>query len=106
TNFAQILSSENDVMMSDNSSTLVTDANCACTNPAVVTPPASTAVCPGQSATFSVVATGPGSLSYQWRKNGGNIAGATATAYNLSSVSAADAAAYDVVLANLCGSIT
>lgn len=47
----------------------------------ISTPPASQAVVSGQSANFSVVATGNGTLSYQWRLNGTDVAGATAASY-------------------------
>jgi len=35
----------------------------------------------GQTASFSVAATGTAPLSYQWQKNGANIAGATSAGY-------------------------
>src|SRR2546427_582621 len=45
--------------------------------PTITTPPASQTVTAGQTATFAVVAAGTAPLSYQWQKNGANIAGAT-----------------------------
>ncbi len=48
--------------------------------PSITTQPETTGVIEGQTATFSVVATGD-SLSYQWKKNGGDIAGADTTFY-------------------------
>jgi|GEM_PF-3338468 len=50
-----------------------------------------------ESATFSVTATGV-SLSYQWRKNSGNIGGATSTSYTIASVAESDEASYDCVV--------
>ena len=50
--------------------------------------------CPGDSVTFSVAATGTG-LSYQWRKNSANIAGATNSAYSITNVAAGNAGYYD-----------
>jgi YVTN family beta-propeller protein len=47
----------------------------------ITTPPANKTVTAGQTATFTVMATGSGTLSYQWQKNGGNIAGAIASSY-------------------------
>src|SRR5207247_1437407 len=67
--------------------------------------PASATKCVGQSATFAVTATGAG-LTYQWRRNGANIAGATSSSYTISSVSLGDAGSYDVVVTNSCSSIT
>jgi len=61
--------------------------------------------CPGQSATFSVSASGSG-LSYQWRKNGVPIGGATASSYTIASVAGGDAATYSCVVSNGCGSDT
>lgn len=43
--------------------------------------PANQAVVSGQTARFAVSATGAGSLSYQWRLNGSDVAGATAASY-------------------------
>ncbi|HEV2523141.1 MAG TPA: choice-of-anchor D domain-containing protein, partial [Candidatus Acidoferrales bacterium] len=43
----------------------------------ITTQPASQSVTAGQTATFSVVATGSGTLTYQWKKNGAVISGAT-----------------------------
>jgi hypothetical protein len=45
-------------------------------------------------------------LSYQWRKNGQAIAGATAATLTLSNASAATAGRYDVVVTNAGGSVT
>ena len=59
--------------------------------------PTSTTQCSGQPVVFSVTATGSG-LMYQWRKNGNPIGGATSDSYTISSVTAGDAASYDVVV--------
>jgi gliding motility-associated-like protein len=58
--------------------------------------------CAGTNATFSVTATGT-SLTYQWRKNGTNITGATASTYTINNIAAADAASYSVVVSGSCG---
>ncbi len=66
------------------------------TGPIIITTrPLSQNVAPGQSASFTIAATGSG-LSYQWLKNGGTIAGATAPSYTIPSVQAGDAADYTV----------
>ncbi len=67
--------------------------------------PVNVATCLGRSATFSVNATGS-NLRYQWRKNGGNIPGATSSSYTIPSVSASDAGAYSVVVYNGCSTVT
>jgi len=65
--------------------------------PVITQQPANATVCSGQPATFTVAATGQ-SLTYQWRKNGTPIAGATGTSYTLATTSPTDAGVYDVVV--------
>jgi len=77
-----------------------------CTQPQIGTHPQSQTVLVGGSVTFSVTATGTAPLSYQWRKNGIPISGATGSSYTISSVTTADAGSYDVVVSNACGSAT
>lgn len=60
--------------------------------------PLSQNVSTGQSVSFTVVATGSG-LTYQWLKNGGAIAGATASTYTIASAQGGDAAVYTVRVA-------
>jgi tripartite motif-containing protein 71 len=55
--------------------------------------------------TFTVSATN-GPLTYQWRKNGTAIAGATNTSHTIAMVLPGDAGSYDVVVASACGSVT
>ena len=72
--------------------------------PIVTTQPASLAQPAGSAAFLAVVASG--SPTYQWRKNGTNIPGATAATLSFASLAAADTASYDVVLTNATGSVT
>jgi glucose/arabinose dehydrogenase len=61
----------------------------------------------GASATFDVVASGSQPLSYQWRRNGSNIPGATGTSYTVTNVQASDdGAQFSVVVSNASGSVT
>lgn len=66
----------------------------------------------GRPAQLSVVATGTGTLSYQWRRygfpvvNGGPIGGATTATLTISPAAASDTGDYDVVVSNTCGSVT
>ena len=60
----------------------------------------------GQPAAFTVTATGTGPFTYQWLKNGINIAGATASSYSLASVGAGDAAIYSVRVSGPVGGAT
>jgi hypothetical protein len=74
--------------------------------PAITTQPQSLTVLQGQPATFSVVASGVPSPTYQWQKDGLNLAGATSATWSISSVSSADAGTYRVVVSNAVGSLT
>ncbi len=74
--------------------------------PFIITQPASQTVSVGVTAAFSVNADGAALLDYQWRFNGTNITGATATNYSLASVQSSNAGNYTVVITNLAGSIT
>ncbi|XXF80369.1 PQQ-dependent sugar dehydrogenase [Myxococcaceae bacterium GXIMD 01537] len=74
--------------------------------PAITTQPASQTVNTGQSATFSVAASGAATLRYQWQRGGVNIAGATSASLTLASVTAADSGArFRVRVTNDFGSV-
>ncbi len=52
-------------------------------------------------AAFSVVAAGDAPLSYQWRRNGTDIPGATSASYTLDPTAGSDSGAtFDVVITN------
>lgn len=74
--------------------------------PSISTHPQSTTVTTGNSVQFSVVAAGTAPLSYQWKKNGTALSGATAAVFTLNSAALSDAADYTVVITNLAGSAT
>jgi len=75
--------------------------------PAISTQPTSISVQEGQTATFSVVATGSGTLSYQWRRNGTNVSGASASSYTTPAAVLADSGAqFSVVVSSSAGSVT
>jgi len=59
----------------------------------------------GAAASFSVTATGDGPITYQWRKNGTNIPGATANVYNIPNVQAGDIGLYDCVVSGPINSV-
>jgi hypothetical protein len=69
--------------------------------PNVTQQPNDTLVCPGSSATFSCRATGA-VLTYQWKKNGNPISGATGISYTLPTVSASDTGNYSVTITGKC----
>ncbi len=58
----------------------------------------------GQTVTFDVTATGTAPFTYQWKKGGTNIAGATSISYVLANVTISDSAAYTVEVSNSLGS--
>jgi hypothetical protein len=72
--------------------------------PTFTTQPANQTVNAGSTATFSVVATG--SPTFQWRKDGAPLSGATAATLTLSAVTSAQAGTYAVVATNAAGTAT
>ena len=74
--------------------------------PAITQQPASQAVALGQAVTFTVAASGTPAPTYQWRKNGADITGATGVSYAIASVVAGDAGTYTVVAASSAGAAT
>lgn len=77
------------------------------TAPQIVVPPANQTVAVGQSAAFSVTATGTAPLSYQWNKNGSAISGATSSSYTTPPTTSADSGTtFNVVVSNAKGSVT
>src|SRR5262249_5682072 len=77
------------------------------TAPLINTQPASQTVNAGQTATFTVAASGTSPLSYQWRKNGTAISGATASSYTTAATSFADnGSLFAVVVSNSAGNAT
>jgi outer membrane protein assembly factor BamB len=77
------------------------------TAPAITTQPASASVVVGNTATFTVAASGTAPLSYQWQKSGAAIAGATSASYTTPAAAIADnSAMFSVVVTNSAGSVT
>ena len=74
--------------------------------PSITTQPSGLVVIPGATATFAVAATGTGPLSFQWRRNGADLPGATSSVLTLNNVSGADAGDYNVVVSNAAASVT
>jgi hypothetical protein len=76
---------------------------------AISTQPAAAAACLGGSQSFTVSATGTGTLTYQWKKNDSNVTGnatATSSTLTLSGIAAGDAANYTVDVTGTCGTVT
>ena len=76
------------------------------TPPAITSQPVGATLNRGDTATFSVTATGTAPLAYQWRKDGVAISGATAATLSIPNLQAANAGLYTVVIANAAGSVT
>ncbi len=74
--------------------------------PLVTQQPLGAAPCVGSPALFTVAANATPTPTFQWRKGGAPIAGATAATFSIAAVSAADVGSYDCVISNSCGSTT
>ena len=75
--------------------------------PTLTVQPASQTVTVGQSAMFSVTATGTAPISYQWRKNSASVSGANSASYKTPAATSADnGAKFDVIVSNKAGSVT
>jgi hypothetical protein len=101
-----------DVVVSNTAGSVTSSAatltvNAAVVAPTITTQPVNQTVTAGQTATFSVVAGGTAPLSYQWQKNGVNIAGATLVSYTTPVTATTDSGStFDVVVSNTAGSVT
>jgi hypothetical protein len=77
------------------------------TAPTITAQPTAQTVSAGQSATFSVTASGTAPLAYQWQRNGSPIAGATAASYTTPATTAADnGTTFAVTVSNASGSVS
>ncbi len=77
------------------------------TAPTITSHPSSRTVAPGTPVTFSVRASGPAPLRYQWQRNGANITGATSQDYTIASPATTDSGArFRAVVSNDFGSTT
>ena len=104
TQYSVVVGNSADKVASSKATLTVTAAAVA---PAITTQPANQSVTEGQTATFSVTATGTAPLTYQWKKDGTAISGATSSTYTTPATSSADnAAVFTVVVTNGTGSAT
>src|ERR1700730_642090 len=79
----------------------------ATTAPSITKQPASRTVTTGQPATFSVIAAGAPTLTYQWRKNRTSVSGAISASYTTAATTASDKGAqFTVVVRNSAGNVT
>jgi hypothetical protein len=88
------------------SADVVLTVSSATSRPVFTVQPKSQSAAVGSSVTFTAGASGSPTPTYQWKKNGVNVAGATSAAYTIRGASANDAGTYTVVAANSVGSVT
>jgi hypothetical protein len=75
--------------------------------PTITQQPRNQSVVEGRRATFKVQATGSLPLSYQWKKNGSDIPGATSASYVTPPTTLSDdGTRFSVVISNAAGSVT
>jgi len=75
--------------------------------PTITAQPQNQQVPQGQSATFTVAATGNSTLTYQWMENGMAISGATSASYTTPPTTPADNhAQFSVAVSDASGSVT
>ena len=84
----------------------VISGSTSATIPAFTVQPASQTVSAGTSVTFTANANGSPTPTFQWRRNGTSLAGATAASLTLPSALPSDAGDYTVVASNSAGSTT
>jgi ASPM-SPD-2-Hydin domain-containing protein/Ig-like domain-containing protein len=74
--------------------------------PSIVAQPVSISILVGQTATFSVTATGTAPLAYQWKMNGTAIAGATGSTYTTpTETTSNNGAQFTVAVSNAAGTV-
>jgi glucose/arabinose dehydrogenase len=74
--------------------------------PSITSHPANVTVAAGQSASFTVAASGTAPLAFQWQRNGVSIAGATSSTLTLTATASDNGATFRAVASNASGSAT
>lgn len=74
--------------------------------PTITRQPSDLAAAAGANVTLTVVANTTANVTYQWRRNGTALTGATAATLTLANIQSADAGTYTVVVTNPFGSTT
>ncbi len=88
------------------SNTATLTVNAVVIAPVITTQPLSQNVNSGSSVSFTVAASGIPAPTYQWRKDGVNLSGATNATYTVASVATGNAGTYSVVATNSVGAAT
>ena len=74
--------------------------------PTITAQPVSQTVAVGHNASFTVAASGTAPLSFQWKKGGTAISGATSATYTITPTTTAHAGSYTVTVSNTAGTVT
>ena len=74
--------------------------------PTIITQPQSQTVAPGANVQFSVTASGPSPLTYQWYFNGTAFNGAASPTLSFANARASDSGSYTVIVTNPYGTVT
>ena len=91
----------------DSKDVLTLTTNVICNAPTIQQQPSNSTVISGGNATFKVVASGTGVLTYQWYKNDILIPGATNSSFTITSTALTDTGSkFNVIITNTCGNIT
>src|SRR6266850_203109 len=106
-NGAQFTVAVSNTAGSATSSAATLTVSAAAVAPSITAQPVSQTVTAGQTASFSVTATGTDHLTYQWKKNGTAISGATSASYATPATTTSDnGAQFTVAVSNTAGSAT
>lgn len=90
--------------VTSNSATL--SVTVTATAPLISTQPVSQTIAAGSAVTFTAAASGSPTPTFQWKKDGVDISGATNSSYAIASTAGADAGSYTVVATNTAGTAT
>jgi len=99
------------VMVANTAGNVTSNAATLTVNPApmapiVATQPVSQSATVGAAVTLTVVASGIPAPTYQWKREGVEVAGATASSLTLNTIQVSQAGNYTVVVTNTVGSVT
>lgn len=97
---------ENNVFVADNAGVTIRKGEFLGYSAMISDHPKNVTVKAGDTAQFSVTASGTPDPTYQWQFNGSALAGATGSTLTLPNVSSANAGSYTVVVSNPNGSVT
>ena len=89
------------------SSAATLTVNVASIAPSITTQPSSSTVMVGQTASFAVSCSGTSPFTYQWKRNGAAISGATSASYTTPATATSDSGSqFTVTVTNSTGTVT